>query len=357
MDELEELLGFKVSYYPNISRITGSINSAILLSRLLYWWEKRSNGLLYKTIKEIEDETCLSKNHQISSIKKLEELDFIQVYLIGVPPKRHFAISIEKIMEALKESSEKRKIKFPKNRHSNVRKAENQFSEKQTFNFPESGKLNFRKPENQMSEKRKYNTMNTTMYTSMITTMNTSMFYIGKINLPNFKKIDFKNFKLLSLKENTEGHKFQKDKINPPKLRATPLDKKRRLDISTNSLHQEMKNIFVESYKSKTGLPYFWTGKDGKHLSELVEKIRFMLQQTKKTYDEDQITTAFQLLLENIDDKWILENLSVAIINSKFNEILLKINGQSQKHKNGRYTISTEYEKSIYQRLFGETMP
>jgi len=89
------------------------------------------------------------------------------------------------------------------------------------------------------------------------------------------------------------------------------------------SLHSIMKNIFTDYYNKTSQIEYYWEGKDGKALNFLITKLK------SKCEREDQIPDAFRAMLEKNKDKWINDNLSVSIINSKFNEIVRKIKGSS----------------------------
>ena len=56
---------------------------------------------------------------------------------------------------------------------------------------------------------------------------------------------------------------------------------------------------------------------------------------------KEQIIEAFKFFTSNISDKWILENLSLPVINSKFNKILNQI--KNGKSNNG--TIDSKRER------------
>lgn len=68
------------------------------MAQLLYWWQKGSDkDWIYKTIKDIEEETALSRSEQDSAIKRLKQLGLIEVKLKKVPARRHFHLSLLKI--------------------------------------------------------------------------------------------------------------------------------------------------------------------------------------------------------------------------------------------------------------------
>lgn len=97
--KLLEILSIKpVAFNPLLARATGSVKAGLLLAQLLYWWQKgRDKEWIYKTIKEIEEETALSRNEQDGAIKRLKRLEVMEVKLRGVPAKRHFKLNLLKI--------------------------------------------------------------------------------------------------------------------------------------------------------------------------------------------------------------------------------------------------------------------
>lgn len=98
------ILGSKpIAFNPDLVKITKSINGAILLGQLLYWHRKGSNPeWIYKTIKEMEEETSLTRAQQDLAIKKCKKLNFIEVRLKGIPAKRHFKVNVDEIIKSLR---------------------------------------------------------------------------------------------------------------------------------------------------------------------------------------------------------------------------------------------------------------
>lgn len=95
---LEALSAKPVVFNPVLAKLTGSVKAGLLLSQLLYWWGKGQNpDWIYKTIKEIKDETALSRSEQEGAIKKIKKLDLMKVKLRGIPPRRHFKLNLQKI--------------------------------------------------------------------------------------------------------------------------------------------------------------------------------------------------------------------------------------------------------------------
>ena len=106
-----DLLGTKpISFNPDLARVLGSAKAGLLLSQLLYWHEKGNDPeWIYKTIKEMEEETALSEDEQNTAIKICEKFEVLEKKVKGIPAKRHFRIDIDKIIDLLKSSSLKNK--------------------------------------------------------------------------------------------------------------------------------------------------------------------------------------------------------------------------------------------------------
>jgi len=100
------------------------------------------------------------------------------------------------------------------------------------------------------------------------------------------------------------------------------VNKSKNKDESEKSLHSVLKEIFLDYYSANKQMEYYWTAKDGMNLKQLITKL-------KHYTDEAKIPMTFQAMLKKNKDKWINDNLSISIINSKFNEIVSKIKGST----------------------------
>jgi hypothetical protein len=136
---------------------------------------------------------------------------------------------------------------------------------------------------------------------------------LKKYNLYNDKK---------GLTSPLQGYKDKDMDMDKDKVKDKDKDKDREKE--KNPLHTKLKIQFLEFYEKKKNLPYSWSGIDGKHLNEIIKKIKFV----GKTEDSQQISDTWIIILEKNQDKWINDNLSVSLINSKFNEIVAKIKKQ-----------------------------
>jgi len=91
-----------INFNPDLAKALGSANAGILISQFLYWNGKGDDSnWVYKTIKEIYDETSLGRREQDSAIKTCKSVGVLEVKLAGVPATRHFKINIEKIIELI----------------------------------------------------------------------------------------------------------------------------------------------------------------------------------------------------------------------------------------------------------------
>ena len=117
-------------------------------------------------------------------------------------------------------------------------------------------------------------------------------------------------------KKNVTGYKHVR---NSPKLNKSKVNKS-KVNVSEPSLHSVLQKIFLDFYLRNKQIEFYWTAKEAGSLKNLIVKL-------KHYTEEEKIPDTFLAMLEQNKDKWINDNLSVSIINSKFNEIVSKIKG------------------------------
>jgi len=120
--------------------------------------------------------------------------------------------------------------------------------------------------------------------------------------------------RLSSLKKTSKTYDKHMEDINENE------DISKDKDESEKSLHSILKEIFLDYYLANKQMEFYWNAKEARSLKNLITKL-------KHYTDEKKIPDAFRIMLEQNKDKWINDNLSVSIINSKFNEIVSKIKG------------------------------
>jgi hypothetical protein len=92
-----------ILFNPRLGRISGSAEAGLLMSQLLFWHGKgRNKERFYKTVNELQMETCLTRSEQNIAIKKWKNLGVLDVQKKGVPQKRNFYINMESLHELMK---------------------------------------------------------------------------------------------------------------------------------------------------------------------------------------------------------------------------------------------------------------
>lgn len=125
--------------------------------------------------------------------------------------------------------------------------------------------------------------------------------------------------------------------------------------VSDKSVHPSygfIKSCYLEFYLEKTKSEYYFDAKDGYKINSIIKKLLFKIKEKnpaiKKESESEEINKGFKYLLSEIKDPWILSNLSLSIIDSKFNEIINqilnpKINGQQDNNEERRKEILAKY--------------
>ncbi len=95
-------LGRPVAFYPELVKLTGSVNSALLLCQLAYWSGKGRDpeGWVFKTQAAIESETGLTPRAQEFARRLLRDLGFIEEQRRGIPARLHFRLDVESVCRA-----------------------------------------------------------------------------------------------------------------------------------------------------------------------------------------------------------------------------------------------------------------
>lgn len=140
-----------------------------------------------------------------------------------------------------------------------------------------------------------------------------------------------------SYKRVSNASKVKESKVKESKDNDISIDAFASKPKSNHSLFIE---IFSDWYMDKFNTKYlFQSGKDGNATKQLLAKITAKIKEGAQECNDENITGGFHAFLNSITDKWVLENASIALINSKFNELF--------KHAKGR-TLSENPEYSAY---------
>lgn len=106
------------------------------------------------------------------------------------------------------------------------------------------------------------------------------------------------------------------------------------------SIYNSIKDHFLGFYKEKFGSDYYFQGKDGKKINELIAKIKFKIKEKnsgKKESTDEDILIAFKFYIAkalDVGDNFIKSNFSLSTLDSKFNDIYTRI----KNHSNGQST-------------------
>ena len=88
-----------IAFYPFLARALGDVESAIFYQQLHFWSDKGSlkDGWIYKSKKEIEDETTLTRTQQDRIRKKLVKLDWIEIKVVKAvgAPTLHYRCKMD----------------------------------------------------------------------------------------------------------------------------------------------------------------------------------------------------------------------------------------------------------------------
>lgn len=89
-------------------------------------------------------------------------------------------------------------------------------------------------------------------------------------------------------------------------------------------MYREAVGAWFDFYFLHTGEKYMFGSKDGKHLKLLLKKIETKVKEKNLEPTEENILNSFKGFLSSLKDQWILDNLEIAIVNSKFNPLYAK---------------------------------
>jgi hypothetical protein len=128
----------------------------------------------------------------------------------------------------------------------------------------------------------------------------------------------------------------------------------RRAIGETDVCYTEARRAWMRLYDELKHEHYYWTGKDSAHLKQLLAKIRAKMAEMPSptpATDADVVANMELFCRKACEaDSWVADNLSPAIINSKFNELYTKIKNGRTKPNQG---VSQEYRRKLAEQLLG----
>ena len=116
-----------IAFHPVLAKVFGDIATAIYVQQLYYWSDKgeREDGYIYKTIKEIEEETTLTYKQQKRIRERLAKMGVLEIKKepVKVSPVYLYKLNVEKLQELIsafeskndeKPHEQKKELKLPK---------------------------------------------------------------------------------------------------------------------------------------------------------------------------------------------------------------------------------------------------
>lgn len=106
-----EQAGRPIAYYPEFAKALKSVNATIFLCQLLYWKGKeKKNGWIYKSRREMEEETALSRREQDTARRILKTAGILKEKLAGVPATVHYKINTDRLNDIIEDHLEQKEF-------------------------------------------------------------------------------------------------------------------------------------------------------------------------------------------------------------------------------------------------------
>ena len=148
---------------------------------------------------------------------------------------------------------------------------------------------------------------------------------LTKTSHNNIQDIQEQEYKYISPNGGLSASAFDSKELmkdeSKPKSKAKP---KKEPTLVTKA-----KNIFEPYFEKKTGEKYYWKAADGAQMKRLLSQLRFSRQNKGLSVEDEDLLSTLQIFLDKITDNWMLSNLSVSNISSKYNELV----SQARKNK------------------------
>lgn len=128
------------------------------------------------------------------------------------------------------------------------------------------------------------------------------------------------------------------------KIEKTKTKSKKEPTIVTKA-----RNIFEPFFEKKTGEKYYWKAVDGAQMKRLISQLKFSRESRDLPTTDDDLLAALQVFLDKINDNWMLANLSVPNISSKYNELVAQ--ARKQKGQIGMFLRNNTDEKYLNQKI------
>lgn len=145
------------------------------------------------------------------------------------------------------------------------------------------------------------------------------------------------------------GNVKDKDTVKDNKKDFPEINSGSKKNIS-KELFNAIKKDFMDYYKYLSGIEYYYTGKDAGKIKPLILKIKKSYQSSGVDAPTDkQIEDGFKHLIKlAVTDEWIKSNFSLSILDSKYNEIILKKNGKPNKTQSAIDAVRAKIQNGTF---------
>jgi hypothetical protein len=98
---LRQLSKRQIAYHPVYRKITGSTTAGIMLSQIMYWWDKMDGREFYKTDADFIEETAMTQDEIRGAKTRLKGLEFVKITRKGIPAKTFYWVNADKLIEVI----------------------------------------------------------------------------------------------------------------------------------------------------------------------------------------------------------------------------------------------------------------
>ncbi len=161
--------------------------------------------------------------------------------------------------------------------------------------------------------------------------------FVNPCNSDNCENENESANKQTNKQANKQKEERKQERVSPYNPLPKEENKEESFSLSSKSTKDclpiaRAREVFENFFRSTFGADYYWNAKDAASMKKLLQKITYARRSRNLPNDEKQVLDALAAFLAAIHDEWILNNFSVSVINSKYNEIV------SQAKNNGNGT-------------------
>lgn len=143
----------------------------------------------------------------------------------------------------------------------------------------------------------------------------------------------------------TEGDTILNKPINPKTYKP--------LNLKTKSLHQSAIAAFMKFYVERFKTEYaFSGGKDAKSIKSLLAKIQQKTVEAGREISDENVLAGFTHYLDSITDVWVLDKLSIALLDSQFNQLFKSAKNGTQ---NSTKQAGAGFNRALFRDMVAST--